>query len=211
MSQNRNPNRRSPGNNTYEGTRRANTGRGGQAYVYGSAARQTAPVRRGQTASGTRAESTRQGTPVRRNQTASGTRAESTRQTAPARRRQAVPAEQMEPSVRKNRDKARYMNAGYLLFLVAAVCAATMILVNYIQLQAELTNRIRSVAAKESELNSMRIANDEEYNRIVSGVNLEEIRRIAIGELGMIYAQEEQIILYTNEDSDYMRPVLGSQ
>lgn len=66
------------------------------------------------------------------------------------------------------------------------------------------------MADKESELNGLRLSNDEEYNRIISGINLEEIKRIAIGELGMSYAQEGQIIEYENAEGDYMRQVTGS-
>ena len=113
--------------------------------------------------------------------------------------------------VRKNRDKARYMNAGYVMFLAAALCAAAFILVNYVQLQAELTNVTKTVASKQSELNSLKVANDEEYNRIISSIDLEEIKRIAITELGMVYAQEGQIIEYANESADYMRQVSGKE
>lgn len=119
------------------------------------------------------------------------------------------PRRRVEPAVRKNRDKARHMSAGYVLFLAAAMSICAMILMNYVQLQAELTNVTRSVADKESELNNLKIANDEEYNRIVSGINLEDIKRIAICELGMRYAQEGQIVYYTKEESDYMRRVSG--
>ena len=115
-----------------------------------------------------------------------------------------------EPVVRKNRDKARHMNLGYVLFLAAAMCTAALVLVNYIQLQAELTNQIKDVAAKESQLNSLKLSNDEEYNRIMSSIDLEEIKRIAIGELGMTYAQEGQVILYQNETNDYMRRAEGN-
>lgn len=118
-----------------------------------------------------------------------------------------APRKKPHHEVRKNRDKARHMSAGYVLFLAAALCAAAYILVNYIQLQAELTNRTKSVAQKESQLNSRRIANDEEYNRIINSINLEDIKRIAIGELGMVYAEEGQIITYDSAGRDYMREV----
>ncbi len=117
---------------------------------------------------------------------------------------------QVHPVVRKNRERARHMNAGYMFFLAVAMCTAAWILVNYIQLQADLTNLTRSVAEKQSELNNLKLANDEEYNRIISSIDLEEIKRIAIGELGMTYAQEGQIVLYVNEDNDYMRQVTGN-
>ena len=125
-------------------------------------------------------------------------------------RRQGGPAPVAEPVVRKNRDKARHMNLGYVLFLAAAMCTAALVLVNYIQLQAELTNQIKDVAAKESQLKSLKLSNDEEYNRIMSSIDLEEIKRIAIGELGMTYAQEGQVILYQNETNDYMRRAEGN-
>lgn len=120
------------------------------------------------------------------------------------------PRRQVQPAVRKNREKVRRMSAGYVIFLAVAICASALILVNYIQLQAELTSLTRSVASKESELNSLKVANDETYSRIISSIDLEEIKRIAIGELGMTYAQEGQIVLYTNESSDYMRKVSGN-
>ena len=123
------------------------------------------------------------------------------------RRPEEAPVRQVQPAVRKNREKARRMSAGYVIFLAAAMCAVAFILVNYVQLQAELTSRIRQVSTKESELNSLKSENDEEYNRIINSINLEEIKRIAIGELGMIYAQEGQIVRYSNKNNDYMRQV----
>ena len=57
----------------------------------------------------------------------------------------------------------------------------------------------------ESTLNEMKLTNDENYDRIVSNVNLEEVKRIAIQELGMIYAKEGQVILFHGESSDYVR------
>lgn len=122
-------------------------------------------------------------------------------------RTQEQPTRQLQPVVRKNREKAHHMSMGYVLFLATALIAAGLILVNYIQLQAELTNMTKSNAGLERTLNNMRLTNDEEYNRIMSSIDLEEIKRIAIGELGMIYAQEGQIYTYTNESNDYMRQV----
>ena len=56
----------------------------------------------------------------------------------------------------------------------------------------------------------MKIANDEAYSRITGNIDLEEIKRIAIGELGMTYAQEGQIITYSNVGNDYMRQVTNT-
>jgi len=121
------------------------------------------------------------------------------------------PKRQLSHEARKNRDKARHMSLGYVVFLMAALCVAGMILINYIQLQSEVTNKIKNIASLESELNHLKLSNDEEYNRIVDSIDLEEIKRIAIGELGMTYAKEGQIITYTNTGNDYMRQVTEDQ
>lgn len=42
-------------------------------------------------------------------------------------------------------------------------------------------------------------------NRLESNIDLEYIRQIAIGELGMVYANEDQIILYKTQKHDSMR------
>lgn len=119
------------------------------------------------------------------------------------------PVRKQAPKVRKNREKAKHMSAGYVMFLAAALIASGLILVNFIQLQSQLTALTKTVAFRESELNQIKMANDEEYNRIISGIDLEEIKRIAIGELGMDYAEEGQIVPYENRSSDYMRQVTG--
>ena len=97
------------------------------------------------------------------------------------------------------------MNFGYVIFLAAALFVAAYVLIGYIRLQADLTAQVEQIASLESRLNNLRLANDEELVRINNSIDLEEIKRIAIGELGMTYATEGQIINYTNESSDYVR------
>ena len=106
---------------------------------------------------------------------------------------------------RKNREKARMMSLGYMVFLMAALCISAMILIHYIQLQSELTSSTKEIALLESRLNDLKLSNAEEYNRIESSIDLEEIKRVAIGELGMTYAGEGQIITYSSVGADYMR------
>ncbi len=120
---------------------------------------------------------------------------------------QEAPRPQLSNETRKNRDKAQHMNPGYVLFLLGAVCICAIVLINYVQLQSEITATVKQISTMESQLNTMQMTNEETYNRIVSNVDLEEVRKIAIGELGMTYAKEGQIITYENAGSDYMRRV----
>lgn len=115
------------------------------------------------------------------------------------------PKKKVNNSVRRNRDRAKNMNAGYVLFLWAALVATGIILVYYIGLQSDITNSVKNISTLERQLNSLKVANEEDYSRISSSVDLEEIRRIAIQELGMQYAQEGQIISFASENSDYVK------
>lgn len=97
------------------------------------------------------------------------------------------------------------MSAGYVLFLLTALVATGIILVYYIGLQSDITNSVKHISVLERQLNELKVANEEDYSRISSSVDLEEIRRIAIQELGMQYAQEGQIISFASENSDYVK------
>lgn len=108
---------------------------------------------------------------------------------------------------RHNREKAKHMNIWYVLFLVAALFLCAMVLINYIHSQAELTAKISEISQLEKELNTMKRSNDEEMERLESSMNLEEIKRRAIIELGMVCANENQVIIYQSSNQDYMRKI----
>lgn len=120
------------------------------------------------------------------------------------------PRRRLNHEIRKNREKVRHMSLGYVAFLMAAFGVCAFLLINYIQLQAELTNTTKGIAILESRLNTMKLTNDETYSRITSSIDLEEIKRVAIAELGMTYAEEGQIITYDSVTHDYMRQTGGN-
>ena len=115
------------------------------------------------------------------------------------------PVKKVSNTARKNRERAKHMSAGYVLFLCIATVVTGIILTNYIGLQSDITNSVKNISTLEKHLNDLKLANDEGYSRITSSVNLEEVRRIAIQELGMQYAEEGQIIPFTSQDNDYVK------
>ena len=115
------------------------------------------------------------------------------------------PIHRVSEQTRRNRARAHRMNVGYVAFLVVAMIAVGVILTMYISLQSDITNSIKHIASQEQTLNNLKLDNDENYSRITSSVNLDEVKRIAIQELGMCYAQEGQIITFNGESSDYVR------
>ena len=127
-----------------------------------------------------------------------------------AKKLQAVPAEYDRPvrkvnhATKRNRARALHMNIGYVLFLASALLAVGFVLTTYLTLKSDITNSVKNIARLESELNNMKLDNDERESRISSNTNLEEVRQTAIQELGMQYAGEGQIITFNSEDNDYV-------
>lgn len=118
------------------------------------------------------------------------------------------PVRKENRAVRKNRDRALYMNLPYVLFLTMALMITGVMLIGYLQAQSNLTISVKRVAALESELNDMKLANDEQLERINSALDMEEVKRIAVEELGMTYAKEGQVIFVSGEGSDYVRQLV---
>ncbi|MCL2717579.1 MAG: cell division protein FtsL [Lachnospiraceae bacterium] len=127
------------------------------------------------------------------------------RKLKPAPRRIAVVPKKKSTRHLKNRDKARYMNLGYVLFLVCALLISAFTLSNYIGLQSDITTSIKQIARLERELNNLRLANEENHSRITNNVDLDYIRQVAIQELGMIYAKEGQVIDFAGNNTDFVR------
>ncbi|MCH4190766.1 MAG: cell division protein FtsL [Butyrivibrio sp.] len=111
-----------------------------------------------------------------------------------------------ERPIRRENEKPHHMSFGYLLFLSGALIVAGLILTWYITMQSEITNSVKHISTLESQLNDMKQENDEAYNKANSSRDLEEIKKIAIQEYGMQYADQGQIVTYSDEGgNDYVR------
>lgn len=118
---------------------------------------------------------------------------------------QEKPAKRVSNATRKNREKATHMSLGYVAFLALALCLTTGVLYGYISLQSANTAAIHEISQMESELNNMKLDNDEEYSRIMSTVDMEHVKEVAMNELGMQYAEEGQIVEVEGSGDDYVR------
>ena len=63
---------------------------------------------------------------------------------------------------------------------------------------------MKNVAALESEINNLRADNDAKYKSITTSVDLNQIKEIAINELGMTYASEDQVVDYSVEKNNFL-------
>ena len=115
------------------------------------------------------------------------------------------PAPKLSHTARRNRDKAARMNPGWVLFLTVAMVATGVALIFYLRLQSDITNRVKNIAVLEAQYNSLKAENDDTESRIKGAVDLENIKLRAMTELGMQYANENQIVSYETDDDDYVR------
>jgi len=101
----------------------------------------------------------------------------------------------------------RRSNIGYVFFVAVALTLTAFVLVNYISLRSDVTNRLDHISRLETQLNDLKLENDATYSRINSNMDLEEIREAAIRDLGMTYAKEGQVETFTSENGDYVRQI----
>lgn len=127
------------------------------------------------------------------------------RNTLPAERPERRVRPQQQTQRRAKQESVRYVNIFYTIFLVAAACMVLWSCINYLQLQAETTSRVKNIAALETQLEDIRKENDDNYTRIITSVDLDYIKDVAINELGMVYAKADQVILYDGGTRDYVR------
>ena len=126
-------------------------------------------------------------------------------QQQPQRERQRQQRRSASVHAKRNREKALRVNMPYVVFLAAASIATVFVCINFLQLQSQGINYRNEIAALESRLSNMKLANDNAYENAVSSVNMEVVKDIAINQLGMVYANEGQVITYSSQEGDYIR------
>lgn len=99
------------------------------------------------------------------------------------------------------------MSLRSVLFMLFITAAMTALLLYYIKLQADVTRTSREIADLEQKLTQMKAENDADYNEINDSINLEEVRDRAIHELGMKYADRDQVIIYSGSEKDTVHQV----
>ena len=111
------------------------------------------------------------------------------------------------PDVQRRQDaqpKASPVNMPSFILSLIAFAAIGFMMIQYIRLSSEITVLTSSITSLESQVDALRMENDEYYGRIMSNIDLEEVREIAITELGMDYATADQIITYDSTIDDYV-------
>lgn len=107
--------------------------------------------------------------------------------------------------VRRNREKALQMDLPYVIMLTIAAVCTLCLCVNYLHLQSSITARIHNIERLESELETLKTENDALQTNINTSVDLDHVYKVATEELGMVYANKNQILQYEKTESEYVR------
>lgn len=108
-------------------------------------------------------------------------------------------------AVRRNQEKALRMDLPYVIMLtVAAVCALS-ICVSYLHVQSSIAYRIRHIEELEQQLEQLKSENDALQTKINTDIDLDHVYQVATEELGMVYANRDQVLLYDKTESEYVR------
>lgn len=107
--------------------------------------------------------------------------------------------------VRRNQEKALQMDLPYIILLTMAAMCALYICVSYLQVQSSMTGRIHSISVLEQQLEQLKSENDALQTRINTDIDLDHVYKVATEELGMVYANRKQVLLYDKTESEYVR------
>ena len=105
----------------------------------------------------------------------------------------------------RNQEKALQMNLFSVLLLTVAVICTLYICVSYLKLQSSVTARLNHIESLEESIEKLKGDNDALLTRINTSVDLDYVYKVATEELGMVYANKDQVRLYNKTESEYVR------
>ena len=97
------------------------------------------------------------------------------------------------------------MDLPYVVVLTIAAICALGICVNYLHMQSAMTKQMDGIETLEQKVETLKAENDALETRINTSVDLDYVYKVATEELGMVYAGKDQVVLYDNTESEYIR------
>ena len=110
-------------------------------------------------------------------------------------------------AARKSRQHAAQMNLRFVLFMGVLIAMMTLSLIGYIRLKSDISATNKEISSLETKLTELKATNNEVYNELIGNIDLEQIRQIAIEEFGMHYADQDQIVVYSESKGDSVHQI----
>ena len=122
-----------------------------------------------------------------------------------ARRERRLEARRHNRAVRRRQEQALHMDFFYLVMLTLATVAALFICCSYIRVKSSISSSMRSIEKYEQQLEALKSENDALQTAIHTDIDLDHIYNVATTQLGMVYADRNQVIRYKKTESEYVR------
>ena len=84
---------------------------------------------------------------------------------------------------------------------IGVICA---LFFGYLYLQNSINTRKNNISDLKQQITTLKDSNAAAQSRIATASNIETIKDTAVNNLGMVYANSDQIIYYDVENEDYM-------
>lgn len=108
-------------------------------------------------------------------------------------------------TVSRKREKALSMDLPFVMVLTVAAICTLYFCISYLQIQSSIAARLNRIETLEKEIETLKADNDALETRINTSVDLDYVYKVATEELGMVYANKNQVRLYNKTESEYVR------
>ena len=119
-----------------------------------------------------------------------------------------IPAPEREPKVgraiRRNRRNIAYLTPGYMAFLGLMVGVLFLAVIMVVSFSGQITNAEKKLATMTAQLNTLKSDNSAARVYLEKNVDINEVYEIAVGEYGMVYPSEDQILRYHQNEGSYV-------
>lgn len=102
-------------------------------------------------------------------------------------------------------EKSLGINLFSCIMLVGAAIVMFSLCFKVIQLGNDIDNVDKAVVTTQNEINDLKVSNNSAYQEINATVDLKEIYKVATVDLGMVFASDNQIITYEDNEAAYVR------
>lgn len=92
-----------------------------------------------------------------------------------------------------------------LVVLTVAIITTVYVCVDYLMVQNQVTVMNKQIVSLEKQVSVLTKENDAAMEAINTAVDLDEIYRVAVEELGMVYPNKNEVITYQSGSADYVR------
>ena len=111
-----------------------------------------------------------------------------------------------QPQVEQKLGVGLGIDAISMVLLMGAIVATLVVCVNYLKVQAEIVQLNKAIVSLEKQISDVEKENNAlSANMDTEMYDLEYVYDIAVGVLGMVYPNNNEVIYYDNESDGYFR------